>query len=77
MVDEKFLDELEQKIQDLRRVLRRKAGMDTKIAIQVPFVNKQIEYIITEVDRQAIEQEIANKEKVLTDKFKEVTKSKI
>ncbi len=73
----KFLDELERKIREVKRALRRKEHIDKlpdKIQVDIPFFNKQIEYTVTQADKDKIEQEATNKEQELRDKIKEIDK---
>lgn len=77
MINEKLLDELEKKIKEYRMALRRKlslAATGDKIQMQVPFFNKQVEYVITQEDRDLVENGLNNKEKELKDKLKEIDK---
>jgi len=76
-ITEKFLDELEGKIREYKGALRRKTHLDTigdKMPVRVPFFNKQIEYTVTQEEKDAIEQEAINKEQELRDKIKEIEK---
>ena len=77
MIKTKFLDELENLIIQMRRALRRKESLNklgAKIRVNVPFVNKQIEYTITQADKDKIEQEATEKEQEFKDKIKEIDK---
>ena len=76
-ITEQYLDEVEKKIKELKRALRKKSGLNGKITVDIPFVNKQLDYTITQADRDAINQEISEKETALKDKFKEVTEAKL
>jgi len=74
-ITEQYLEELERKIKILTRALKRKNRFDKigdKIPVDVPFVNKKIDYTVTEQDRQKIEQEATDKEKEFKDKLKEI-----
>ena len=76
-ITEQYLEELERKIKILTRALKRKNRFDKigdKISVDVPFVNKKMEYSVTEEDRQKIEQEATDAETSLKDKLKEIEK---
>lgn len=72
----KFLEELEKKIKQLKRSIRRKeilAEVGNILKLDVPSpINKQIDYTITQIDRQVIEQDVTTKEQELRDKIKEI-----
>lgn len=73
-ITKQFLDELEREIRGMRRALGRKERINklTKISIDIPLVNKKIEYTITQEDKNKIEKEATDKEKDLKDKLKEL-----
>ncbi len=69
----KFLEELEKKIREMKMALRRKESLNKigdKMPIRVPFFNKEIEYTVTQADKDKIEQEATDKEQELKDKMK-------
>ncbi len=74
-INKKFLDELEQKIKGFRKALRRKEQIDNlpnKIQIDVPFFNKQIDYTITQEDKDKIEQDAIDKRNALKTKIDDI-----
>ena len=43
-----------------------------KIQVDVPFFNKQIEYVVTQADKDKVEQEATDAETAMRDKLKEI-----
>ena len=77
-INQKFLDELENLIRQMRRALRMKERiekMSPTIQVDVPFFNKKIDYTVTQADKDKVNQEATDTEQALKDKIKEIDKA--
>jgi len=73
MITKQFLEDLERMIRKLKRALKKEGSVKKgdKLKIDVPHIDKQIEYTITQEDIQTLKDDLSKKKKDLKDKFKE------